>query len=75
MRFIKSRILYYKSRESLYQYYKSRENSYQVLQVICAVSERAMKLKVPMIKYNEIEGSYDKIIITIVPDYTRKNIT
>ena len=24
---------------------------------------------------NEIEGSYDKIIITIVPRYTRKNIT
>ena len=24
---------------------------------------------------NEIEGSYDKIIITIVPSYTRKNIT
>ena len=24
---------------------------------------------------NEIEGSYDKIIITIVPSYTGKNIT
>ena len=24
---------------------------------------------------NEVEGSYDKIIITIVPSYTRKNIT
>ena len=24
---------------------------------------------------NEIEGSYDKIIITIVPSYTWKNIT
>ena len=24
---------------------------------------------------NEIEGSYDKIIITIVPNYTGKNIT
>ena len=24
---------------------------------------------------NEIEGSYDKIIITIVPSYTEKNIT
>ena len=24
---------------------------------------------------NEIEGSYDKIIITILPSYTRKNIT
>ena len=25
--------------------------------------------------YNEIGGSYDKIIITIVPSYTGKNIT
>ena len=39
-------------------YYKSRENPYQVLQVTCAASEHAMK-------------SYDKIIITIVPSYTR----
>ena len=38
---------------------KSCENPYQVLQVTC----------------NEIEGSYDKIIITIVPSYTGKNIT
>ena len=32
------------------RYCKSRENLYQVLQVTCAVSERAMKLKVRMIK-------------------------
>ena len=38
--FLKSRIFYY----------KSRKNSYQVLQVTCAASERAMKLKVRMIK-------------------------
>ena len=38
------------------RYYKSRKNSYQVLQVMCATSESAMKIK----------GSYDKIIITIV---------
>ena len=31
-------------------YFKSRENPYQVLQVTCAASERAMKLKVRMIK-------------------------
>ena len=43
-------------------YCKSRENPYQVLQVMCAAC-------------NEIEGSYDKIIITIVPSYTGKNIT
>ena len=41
---------YYKSRENPYQYYKSRENPYQVLQVTCAVSERAMNLKVRTIK-------------------------
>ena len=34
-------------------YCKSRENPYQVLQVTCAASE----------------GSYDKIIITIIPSY------
>ena len=60
MQFIKSRIFYckshnnpyqyYKSRENPYQYYKSRENPYQVLQVTRAASERAMKLKVRMIK-------------------------
>ena len=62
MQFIKSRIFYYKSRDNPYQYYKSRENPYQVLQVTCTASERAMK----------IEGSYGKIIITIVPSYTGK---
>ena len=46
------------------QYCKSHENPYLVLQVTCAVSERAIKSK----------GSYDKII-TIAPSYTRKNIT
>ena len=44
------------------RYYKSRENPYQVLQVTCAASEHAM-------------GSYDKIIITIVPSCTGENIT
>ena len=63
--FITSRIFYYKSRENPYQYCKSRENPYQVLQVTCAMSERAMKSEVRMIK----------IIITIVPSYTRRNIT
>ena len=48
------------------RYCKSRENPYQVLQVTCAASERAMKSKVRM---------SDKIIITIVPSYTGKNIT
>ena len=48
--FCKSRIFYYKSHENPYQYYKSRENLHQVLQVTCAVSERAMKSKVCMIK-------------------------
>ena len=51
------------------RYYKSRENPYQVLQVtresvsghVC-VSEHV----------NEIEISYDKIIIPIVPSYTEK---
>ena len=50
MQFIKSRIFYCKSCENPYQYYKSRENPYQVLQVTHAVSERAMKSKVRMIK-------------------------
>ena len=47
------------------RYYKSRENPYHILQVTCAASERAMKSNV----------STDEIIITIVPSYTRKNIT
>ena len=42
--------------------YKSHENPYQVLQVTSAASEHAMKLKARM-------------IITIVPSYTGKNIT
>ena len=37
-----------------------------VLQVTCAASERTC---------NEIEGSYDRIIITIVPSYIGKYIT
>ena len=47
---IQSHIYYCKSRENPYQYYKSRENLYQILQVMRAVSEHAMKLKVRMIK-------------------------
>ena len=47
------------------RYYKLRENPYHILQVTCAASERAMKSNV----------STDEIIITIVPSYTRKNIT
>ena len=50
MQFIKSRIFYCKSRENPYQHYKSHENPYQVLQVTHAVSERAMKSKVRMLK-------------------------
>ena len=60
MQFIKRHIFYCKSRENLYYYYNSRKNPYQVLQITCAASERAM-------------GSYDKIIIIIVPSYTGKN--
>ena len=44
------------------RYCKSHENPYQVLQVTCAASECALKSK-------------DKIIITIIPSYTGKNIT
>ena len=47
-------------------YCKSHKNPYQVLQVTHAVSERTC---------HEIKGSYDKIIIIIVPSYTGKNIT
>ena len=64
IQFIKSRIFYHKSRENPYQYYKSRENPFQVLQVMRAYSERAMKLKVRMIKS----------VFTLVSCYT-KNIT
>ena len=72
MQFMKSLILYYKSRENPYEYCKSRENmyqvlqvtreSYQVLQVTCAASDHVIKLKVRM-------------IITIVPSYIGKYIT
>ena len=58
---IKTCILYYKSHENLYQILQSHD-LYQVLQVTCAMPEHAM-------------SSYDKIIITIVPSYTEKNIT
>ena len=44
------------------RYYKSRENPYQVLQVTYTASERTMKSEVCT-------------IITIVPSFTRKNIT
>ena len=73
--FIKSRIFYYKSRENPYQYCKSRENPYQVLQVTReSVSGTTSHVRCVW-TCNEIEGSYDKIIITIVPSYTGKNIT
>ena len=62
--FIKSCIFYFKSRENPHQYYKSRENLFQVLQVTRCVW-----------MCNEIKRLYDKIIITIVPSYTEKNIT
>ena len=63
--FIKSRIFYY----------KSRENPYQVLQVTReSVSGTTSHMRC-VSTCNEIEGSYDKFIITIVPSYTGKNIT
>ena len=55
----------YKSHIFYYKSRKSHENTYQVQQVTCAASECAMKSKV----------RYDKIIITILPSYTGKNIT
>ena len=73
--FIKSRIFYCKSRENPYQYCKSRENPYQVLQVTReSVSGTTSHVRC-VGPCNEIEGSYDKIIITIVPSYTGENIT
>ena len=69
---MKSRIFYYKSHENPYQYCKSHENPYQVLQVTRQSVSGTTSL---MRTCNEIEGSYDKIIITIVPSYTGKNIT
>ena len=59
MQFIKSCILYCKSRENPDQYYKSRKNLYQVLHVTRARSERPMKSKV-------------RVINTIVASYTGK---
>ena len=57
------------------RYYKSRENPYQVLQVTReSVSGTTSHMRCVR-TCNEIEGSYDKIIITIVPSYTGKNIT
>ena len=62
MQFIKSRNFYYKSHKNPHQYYKSRENPYQYYK------SRALHLNVQW-------GSYDKIIINIVPSYTgKKNI-
>ena len=51
----------WESCESLYQCYDSHIRYY--------------KSHVHVWMCNEIKGSYDKIIITIVPSYTRKNIT
>ena len=77
--FIKSPIFYSKSRENPYQYCKSRENPYQVLQVTRkSVSGTTSHVRICISTTspcNEIEGSYDKIIITIVPSYIGKNIT
>ena len=69
-------------------YYKSHKNLYQyVLQVTCkSVSVYYMSCKNPyqilhvththyIWTCNEIKGSYDKIIITIVPSYTGWNST
>ena len=61
MQFIKSRNFYYKSHKNPHQYYKSRENPYQYYK------SRALRLNVQW-------GSYDKIIINMVPNYTGKNI-
>ena len=56
-------------------YYKSCENPYQVLQVTReSVSGTTSHVRC-VETCNEIEGSYNKIIITIVPSYTGKNIT
>ena len=57
--FVKGRIFYYKSLENPYQYHKSHKKSYEVLQVTC------VRLNV-----QQIEGSYDKIIMTLAPSYT-----
>ena len=70
--FIKSHIFYYKSRKNPYQCCKSRQNPYQVLQVTReSVSGTTSHVRC-VSTCNEIEGSYDKFIITIVPSYTGK---
>ena len=48
-------------------YYKLPENLYRYY--------KSRKNPYLRLKCNEIEALYDKIIITIVPSYTRKNIT
>ena len=52
-----------------YFYYKSCENPYQVLQVMCAVSEGAMKLKVCMIKSLSpwYQAILEKTITSLLP--------
>ena len=57
--------------ESVIRYYKACENPYQVLQVMRTSGTSHVRCVWPC---NEIEGSYDKIII-LVPNYTGKNIT
>jgi len=58
-----------------YFYCKSRDNLYQVLQVTWeSVSGTASHARCVWM-CNEIKGSYDKIIIIIVPSYTKKNIS
>ena len=81
LQFIKSRIFYYKSSENPYQYCKSRENLYQVLQVTReSVSGTASHARIRIRYYKSCAlrlnvPLYDKIIITIIPSYTGKNIT
>ena len=51
------------------RYYKSHENPYQVLQVTCV---RDLHLNMQI---KSKAGSYDKIIITVAPSYTKKKIS
>ena len=52
--------------------YKSYENPYQVLQV----TRESVSGTTSHVRTSEcVEGSYEKIIITIVASYTGKNIT
>ena len=69
MQFILSDIFfYYKSCGNLYQYYKPHKNQYQVLQVTCAVSKCAMKLKICMINHSHHSIMlYRKIITRLLP--------